>query len=605
MDGMASEVALAPEANEEAALSDADAICREQIAVLFKNITVGVLGAFVGAFVLSIALIYTSATSPGLAMLWLSGGVLCVAGHLSLAHLYRRAPKARQAWRPWAYWFTAVCFVEGIWWGIGTLCLARPYDFDGQMLVLLTASGVAAGSVPALTSYLPAFYAIFFPAMAPYVLRGLLQGGVSFNALALLDIVFLVSIGSLAYYSGTGFLAVLRLNLEKDTLVRRLRSEKTRAEEANRAKSSFLAAASHDLRQPVHALGMFLGALSGYPMSVEMRRLVEHMESSVEALDSLFTSLLDMSRIDAGVVLCNPRAFELQPLLRRICNDFQAEALARGNRLILSPCTQAVYTDPLLLERILRNVISNAVRYTDGGRILVGCRCGHQLRMEIHDTGCGIPMDRQKRVFEEFYQIGNPERDRGKGLGLGLAIVMRLASILGCPIELQSQPGKGTVFKVFIARADHPDPPPARADESLSEIENRGLILVIDDEVSVQEGMRSLLCSWGHRVIAAGSCAEMLQNITGHETDADLIICDYRLRGDENGIEVIERLRCECGEETPAMLLTGDTSPESLAKLTASGFPLLSKPVVNAKLRSVIRHLMKKAPPADQAANKC
>jgi two-component system, sensor histidine kinase len=579
-------------ADEGGAPSVVDAIRREQIAVLFKNITVGVLGAFAGALVLSMALVYTDSTSSQLAMLWISGGVICVAAHLFLTYLYQRAPEAAQAWRPWANWFTAICFAEGIWWGVATLFLADFNDFDGQILTLLAASAVIAGAVPALSSYLPAFYAIFFPALVPFAARGFFQGGVTYSALALGVVVFICTIWSLAYNANARLVAVLRLNFEKDALADRLRQEIARAEEANRAKSRFLAAASHDLRQPVHALGMFLGVLSRHPMDVEMRRLVEQMERSVEALGSLFTSLLDMSRIDVGVIAHHPQAFALEPLLRRICDDYEAEAKAKGNRLILGACTHAVYTDPLLLERILRNVISNAVRYTDHGRILSGCRLGKRLRIEIHDTGRGIPLDQQERVFEEFYQLENPERDRSKGLGLGLAIVKRLALILGCPFELRSRPGKGTVFKLSVARADRPGPPPTQARERWSGAERSGLILVIDDEASVRGAMRSLLSSWGHQVIAAGSCAEMLQKISGRGIHADLIICDYRLRGNENGFDVIRRLRSVCREEIPAMLLTGDTSPDRLAEVAASGLPLLHKPVVNAKLRAAIRHLM-------------
>lgn len=580
------------EADEGGAPAAADVIAREQVAALFKNITVGVLGAYAGALVLSVTLVYTGAASPRRATLWLSGGIICVAAHLILTSAYRRAPEAARAWRPWAYGFTAICLAEGIWWGVAPLMLAHSSDFDGQILTLLTTSGVIAGAVPALSSYLPAFYAIFFPALVPFAVRALFLGGSTYSALALLVIVFIFTIWSLAYNANAGLVAVLRLNFEKDALADRLRQEIARAEEANRAKSRFLAAASHDLRQPVHALGMFLGALSGHPMNVEMRRLVEHMERSVEALGSLFTSLLDMSRIEAGVIAHHPQAFALQPLLRRICDDYEAEAQAKGNRLVLGACAQAVYTDPLLLERILRNVISNAVRYTDHGRILAGCRLGERLRIEIHDTGRGIPLDQQDRVFEEFYQIENPERDRSKGLGLGLAIVKRLALILACPFELTSRPGKGTVFKLSVPRADHPGPQAAQAGERWPGAERRGLILVIDDEAPVREAMSSLLSSWGHQVIAAGSCAEMQQKISGLGIRASLIICDHRLRGNENGFEAIRRLRSDCREEVPAMLLTGDTSPDRLAEVTASGLPLLHKPVVNAKLRAAIRHLM-------------
>lgn len=313
-------------------------------------------------------------------------------------------------------------------------------------------------------------------------------------------------------------------------------------------------------------------------------------------MDGLFGSLLDISRIDAGVVQPEPEAFELQPLLQRICDGHVAEARDKGNRLALRPCAAVVYTDPVLLERILRNVVSNAVRYTGNGRILVGCRLGERLRIEVHDTGCGIPLDEQERVFEEFYQIKNPERDRAKGLGLGLAIVKRLALVLDCPFELKSQPGKGTTFRLLVPRPDPARVPPPRAGKTLPRGGNRGLILVVDDETAVQEGMRSLLCSWGHEVIVAGSCAEMIARIAACRIRADLLICDYRLRDDENGIDVIRRLQSEYNEEIPAVLMTGDTAPDRLAEAKASGFALLHKPVASAKLRAAIGNLMRTRP---------
>jgi CheY-like chemotaxis protein len=407
-----------------------------------------------------------------------------------------------------------------------------------------------------------------------------------------MDIAFIMAIGTLAYRTNTNFTAMVRLNLEKDMLMEKLRREKERAEEANLAKSRFLASASHDLRQPMHALSLFIGALSSHPMNAEMRGLVEHIEGSITAMDGLFGSLLDISRIDAGIVQPQFEAFELQPLLQRLCEDHAGEAHGKGNHLQQVPCAATIYTDPVLLERILRNVISNAVRYTDHGRILVGGRRGKRLSIEIHDTGCGIPFEEQDRIFEEFYQIKNPERDRTKGLGLGLAIVKRLALVLECPFELKSQPGKGTLFKLSVPVLDSPHLYPLPAKTAVTDVAGRGLILVVDDEVAVQEGMRSLLCSWGYDVIIAGSCAQMIAEISNCHFRADLIICDYRLRDGENGIDVILRLQSEYNEEIPAVLVTGDTAPDRLVEAMASGFALLHKPVSNAKLRATIRGLM-------------
>jgi len=254
-----------------------------------------------------------------------------------------------------------------------------------------------------------------------------------------------------------------------------------------------------------------------------------------------------------------------------------------------------LYADVVLLERILRNVISNAVRYTDHGRILVGCRREKRLWIEIHDTGCGIPVEEQERVFDEFYQVKNPERDRAKGIGLGLAIVKRLAKVLDCSIELRSKPGKGTVFRLGVPVLKVPPALPVRSSKREPIARKRGLILVVDDEIAIQEGMRSLLSSWGHDVLAAGSGAGMIEQISKCPFRADLIICDYRLRDGENGIDVIRQLQSEYNEEIPAILITGDTAPDRLAEAMASGLDILHKPVSNLKLHTTVMSLMNPA----------
>ena len=263
-----------------------------------------------------------------------------------------------------------------------------------------------------------------------------------------------------------------------------------------------------------------------------------------------------------------------------------------GLRLVLRPCSAIVRTDPVLIERILRNLVSNAVRYTERGRVVVGCRRHNGLRVEVWDTGRGIPFEKQQQVFEEFYQLGNSERDRVKGLGLGLAIVDRLAKLLDCPLTLRSELGKGSVFKIGLPLADKQRLRAATAAEALERPAPRGLILVIDDDAAIQRAMHSLLSSWGHEAIVAGSCAEMLERIATSPVRPDLIICDYRLRDGENGIAVIERLQSEYNEDIPAVLITGDTAPDRLKEAQESGLILLHKPVANGKLRAAVGNLM-------------
>jgi CheY-like chemotaxis protein/two-component sensor histidine kinase len=370
--------------------------------------------------------------------------------------------------------------------------------------------------------------------------------------------------------------------------------ERERTRQESLAKSRFLASASHDLRQPVHALSMLVDALRMQTMDAEAARLLGFIQESVTAMSKLFNALLDISRLDAGVVKPRPQTFSIHSLLERVCRDYSREALQKGIRVVWHPCSLSLYTDEILLEQILRNLISNAVRYTDRGRVVVGCRRGSRVSIEVWDTGRGIPPTEQKRVFQEFYQLGNFARDRAMGFGLGLAIVSRLAELLNLSLTLKSIPGKGSVFKIAVPTASAvPDAlrePVVTSDMSML-ASRRGEILVVDDDVAIQEGMRSLLAAWGHKVTVGGSREEILGRIES-ETIPDIIICDYRLSAGENGFEVIDRLRCEYNREIPSILITGDTAPDLLKEAHESGLILLHKPVAAGKLRAVIGNLL-------------
>jgi CheY-like chemotaxis protein len=249
------------------------------------------------------------------------------------------------------------------------------------------------------------------------------------------------------------------------------------------------------------------------------------------------------------------------------------------------------------VERIVRNIVANAIAYTDRGRVVVGCRRrGRTVIVQVWDTGRGIPAAEQARIFQEFYQVGNPERDRGRGVGLGLAIVKRLTALLGHPLRLRSHAGRGTAFMVELPHSDAPlaAAPRALDGAQLSSDNGGGLILVVDDEAAIQVAMKDLLQGWGFKSIAAGSCDDLLGRLADCPDRPALIICDYRLRAHENGIHVIERLRAEYNDdEIPGMLITGDTAPDRLKEAQESGLLLLHKPVANSRLRAAVIHLVK------------
>ncbi|MEO6747878.1 MAG: hybrid sensor histidine kinase/response regulator, partial [Caldimonas sp.] len=389
----------------------------------------------------------------------------------------------------------------------------------------------------------------------------------------------------------TNFSGLLFFPLVAWILVEAMRSAKDAAESANRAKSKFLAAASHDLRQPAHALGLYLAALQGEPMSPGQGAVIARMAAAVTALDTMFNALLDISRMDARVLEVNVHAFPLRPMLHRIAEGFAREAGEKNLRLSvrLSAALSArnALSDPLLLERIVRNLLDNAVKHTQAGGVLLSCRlrggpAGH-WRIEVWDTGPGIPVADQERVFEEFFQLGNLERNRAAGLGLGLSIVRRLSSMLNHSLRLVSTVGRGTRFVLDVQATDEA----TRAVSSDLQIRTLKLlgVGVVDDDPEVRTAMRVLLERWGC-VVTTGSSAEELLACAGERPGRRLqvLIVDYQLANGRNGVDAIGELRRACGANQPALLVSGASAPERLAELKARGFDWLIKPVPAARL---------------------
>jgi signal transduction histidine kinase/CheY-like chemotaxis protein len=572
---------------------NAAAVESAQLEPMVRNSSVGAASALVGGGIMVGAVAYENGSLSLDLALWYGLLAVIYAGQVGLAFMLRERASPRLNTRTALALFTAIGLVEGLVWSIGIVGISARRPIEQELTVLLIGAGVAAGAALSFGFHMPTFLCRFLGATVPYVLWTIFRGDGLHLMLALTVFVYSISSIQLTLGFNRSFILNTGLTLENQNLVRELRIQKEAAEQANVAKSKFIATASHDLRQPVHALGLLAGALQGHAMNDDMRRLVGQIGGSVTAMDGLFDSLLDISRLDAGVVEAQIEDFPIQTVLERVCRDYLAEAETKGLRLVWNRCSAIVRTDPFLLERILRNLVSNAVRYTDRGSIVVGCRRGNRLRLEVWDTGRGIPLEQQGQVFREFFQLETPERDRAKGLGLGLAIVDRLAKLLDCAVTLRSEPGKGSVFMISVALAQSQGlgvPSPQGAPMFVMP---RGLILVIDDDPVIQSAMQSLLSSWGHDVIVAGSGAEMLDRIATPSRRPDLIICDYRLRDGKNGIGVIKRLQSNYNERVPAVLITGDTASDRLQEAQESGLVLLHKPVAEIKLRATVGNLMR------------
>ncbi|WP_051516441.1 hybrid sensor histidine kinase/response regulator [Herbaspirillum sp. RV1423] len=505
--------------------------------------------------------------------------------------------------------------IDGAVWGSLawiTLGTASP---SGSVLVLAVLSGIVGNSMSLLSPVLPAFFAFCVLELGMIATKVWQFHEVAFNALGIAAVLYVCTLLVQARNSARASRQAIELRFENVDLVQRLRleSEKSqqamhKAEQANIAKSRFLAAASHDLRQPIHAQGLFLEVLARTELAPAQRQLIASIRSASDASADMLHTLLDYSRIEAGVVEPQLHPFKLQSLMNKIENELAPQADAKSIVYRSRETDVVVMSDPALVELILRNLVSNAIRYTVNGGVLIGCRRrGGNVWLEVWDTGIGIAPSQQTEVFREFHQLGNPERDRQKGLGLGLAIVQGLAAVLGHELSLLSVPHRGSVFRLVMPTAVQPFSPeapqsvPADKHPALPEAH----ILIIDDDQIVRAGMVQLLSDWGYHCMAADSIEEALWLTRSRRPD--IIISDYRLREQRTGTEAIQAIRAECGMDLPALLITGDTAPARLREARASGLPLLHKPVSPSQLQSWLASVPSVAvndpePPDDQPA---
>ena len=373
-----------------------------------------------------------------------------------------------------------------------------------------------------------------------------------------------------------------------------LHLRKNEAEAASQAKSRFLAAASHDLRQPAHALGLFVARLKQLPSDARTLELVEGVDASVQALQDMLNAFFDYSRLDSQLTHASLRNFELNTLFDKLRTSFAETAAQKGLRLRIRPCREWVQSDPILLQRVLLNLLANAVQHTPCGTVMLACRPSAQrgyLRVQVRDSGIGIAEQHQKKVFEEFYQVENPERDRNKGLGLGLSIVERSCKLLSHGLHLRSALGCGSTFTVLVpvGQAEETGVVADAADAvKLHDIRGLRVMLIEDDELG-RAALKGLLQSWGCVVIEACSVSTALER-WDHRLLPDFILTDYRLLGAQNGVDAVRSLREAAGREVPACVISGDTAEGVRDLINSAGLLLLQKPVRPAKLRSVLRH---------------
>lgn len=649
LDAIVTDHAIAQRVKQpQAPLTLQQKIVREQVRLIYKQGPTLSLGAAAAAA--CITFLATKSDASVMHALWLLVVAISALLRLLLFRFFSRengvSSDPDADCRQWGRKFAMGSMLAGIVWA------AWPVLFYANCSTeyLLMISALFAGMVAVLASsgsvYLPAFYCFAVPLCFPMAYYHVTSG---VEVLAwtgwLLVMFFFVNL-ALALRGNRHYAALIEARFRNSDLMRQLAAEKQLAETAVREKNSFIAAASHDLRQPLHALSLFVASLQRGRLSERQLATVNDMQKSCSALNEHFNGILDVSRLDSDSIPVIKGCESVISLLRFLESDFRADADEKGIGLILDLPAQPLYidTDRLLFERVLRNVVGNAIRFTRIGGVTIKLRyrltdnglmepglddidlpqTAGEMVLTVADTGPGVPLHEQPLIFNDYHRGANGAT--AAGLGLGLAIVKRLCRLLNMTLQLESKPGEGCKFHITspVTQCAHPEVQPRVAEANQlqklnSDANSRTVnlpptditlegqagdasvcdrtlenctILVIDDEPAILAASKSILASLGAGTLLANGLSEAKEAIAEQASPPDVIVCDYRLPGEFNGVEIVEKLRHQCGIDIPACIITGDTSPERLRVVSASGLPVLYKPLSATQLEARLLTLL-------------
>lgn len=537
---------------------------------------------------LTVGLLWDQASHIGL-LIWLAVLMSIHGAEIWFWRKDRTPVETVEQCKTWSRRFVFFAGAVGLMWGGGVLCFF-PADVSYQALVICVVLGLTSGAVTLNPVFPPALYLFVLSILIPTIFRLASEADTVHGVIAAMLLLYAIVILSTGRRLAKTFFLSLSQRYENLALVEQLTREKSRAESASREKSRFLATASHDLRQPLQALMLFSDALHDAAREKETKQLAGQIGKSVKALVEMFDELLDVSRLEAGIVEARWQNFELQPLLDRLYADMAPLAQNKGLNFVMPGSEEVVYSDPFLLDRILRNLISNAIRYTDGGSVVVGCTpVSEGVRFTVIDTGIGIRPEVLPHIFEEYYQADNQHRDRRKGLGLGLAIVRRIEGLLGCKVEVKSEPGVGSEFSFNVLRGKREERLAQPFIASHSRHDLRGnVVALVEDDPDIRQMIAGLMADWGCRVFEGEHAEDVMRKLDAARQRPDILVCDYRLPHGVTALQVIKRMQELWGDGVPALVLTGDTATEALREINASGAILLHKPIAPARLRSMM-----------------
>jgi signal transduction histidine kinase/CheY-like chemotaxis protein len=566
-------------------------ILREQVDALYAT----GISASAAAFVVSLGF--------WLIMFWQTGhrGALVWAAILHATQLVRflgnrrylaTPPEQRNALRA-GNWYCNVLFLNATAWGLAPWMFFPKGDLPMTTLLMLVMLGMSSGGVASLAPYRRAIFSFTVPILLGLASALLWQRDVTLAFLAFCTMAYMWVTLKFGLQQHRLLTESMRTRYEKEDLAQRLAEQVRLVERASLEKTRFFASASHDLRQPLHSLGLFGAALLSRLKTTPDEPIARNLMHCVDALETSFSSMLDVSKLDAGVVQPNPASMTVADMFRNLDTSFSRQAEAQGLSLRFKPGQKWLHCDAALLERLVGNLIHNALKFTESGGVVVLARSrADGVSVEIWDTGPGIAAPELLRVFDEFYQVGNQERDRSKGLGMGLAIVRRLAQLMGLPMEVQSRVGRGTVFKLLVPASTPQAQQAARVPSGMTSAGFRAMasmrVLVVDDEENVRVSTAAALTQYGLQVELADGRAQALDVALRLGPKLDAVISDFRLRDNDDGISLIAALRETLGRNVAALLVTGDTAPERVRQAQQSGLRVLYKPV---KIHALVEEL--------------
>jgi len=564
---------------------------KAQIEVIVENAKIAYVSITIAQFVV-LAGLWGSYSSP-LLLGWFAAMQVTILYRYLICQRYTVAETTDRLLLSVRHRLIVAALLNGVLWGALAWLLPAEWDMN-SFIILLPILGISAAAMN-LASVLPVYLALIAPIIIQVVIS-LLFSTAAYPVVAALFIIFYIGVLGVAVANNKMIKQMNQLQFDLSSVNQQLIVQKQVADTANASKSHFLAAASHDLRQPLHAMALFLGVLSENIHDEKNTFILSRLRQSLTAMQDMFGALLDMSRFDAGAVEPKFEHVSTQHILHELSLKFEGTALEKGLTFRIHPCHYWLHTDTHLLQRVLDNFLSNAIRYTETGGILLGCRKrdGH-VNIEVWDTGKGIAASNMTNIFDAYQQLNNPERDRNKGVGLGLSIVRQITDLLNMPMSAFSKEGRGSVFRVSVALGEVQQQAknqsvsltPSSLDATFEDLD----IWLVDDDQDILDALQILLETWGCFSSVYTGFDDVKAAINKGRPAPKILISDFRLRQHENGLDVIQYVQHHYQSDIPALIISGDVSEQRLQSAKRNGLTVLHKPVCPELLKQTIYDL--------------